>query len=171
MTKFTKEQNDFKLKECQQYAAKKPLDQYHLNLYILDLNYNSTITEFNKAYRSMTRRFHPDNNYGFDTTETMTMIKTAKEVLQDQLRKNDAVREEERDLAAEDVKSIPSDHNSDSESSGTSSKPASSSSKESTLPAKHTDDNEESPLEKSHPRPWTSKKEVNNTIICIVCRV
>ena len=73
----------------------------------------------------MARRFHPDNNYGFDTTEMMTMINMAKERLQDQLRKNDAVREEERDLAAEDVESIPSDHNSDSESSGTWSKPAS----------------------------------------------
>ena len=53
---------------CQQYTAKIPLDQYHLNLYVLDLNYNSTITEMNKAYRSMARIFHPDNNYGFDTT-------------------------------------------------------------------------------------------------------
>ena len=51
----------------------------------------------------MARRFHPDNNYGFDTTEMMTMINTAKEGLQYQLRNNDAVREEERDLAAEDV--------------------------------------------------------------------
>ena len=59
---------------------------------------------------------------------------------------------------------IPSYHNSDSESSSTSSKPASSSSKESTLSAKHTDDNEESPLKKSHPRLWTSKKEAHNTI-------
>ena len=83
--------------------------------------------------------------------------------MQDQLRKNDALREEECDQAAEDVIkipsdhnsdsedviSIPSDHNSDSESSGTSSKPESSSSKESTLPAKHTDVNEETPL-KNH---------------------
>ena len=75
----------------------------------------------------------------------MKMINTAKEGLKDQLRKNDAVREEERDLAAEDVESIPSDNNYDSESSVTSSKPPSSSSKESTLPAKHTDDNEETP--------------------------
>ena len=106
----------------------------------------------------MARRFHPNNKYGFDTTETMTMINTAKEGLQDQLRKNNAVREEERYLAAEDVESIPSDHNYDSESNGTLSEPASSYSKESILPAKHTDDNEESPLEKSHPRPWTSEK-------------
>ena len=68
VTKFTKEQNDFKMKQCQQYAAKEPLGQYQLNLYVLDLNSNSTITELNKAYRSMARRFHPDNNYGFDTT-------------------------------------------------------------------------------------------------------
>ena len=46
-----------------------------------------------EGYRSMARRFHPDNNYGFDTTQMMTMINTAKEGLQDQLRKNDALRE------------------------------------------------------------------------------
>ena len=79
------------------------MDQYHLNLHVLDLNYNSTYTEIIEAYRSMARRFHPDNNYGFDTTEMMIMINTAKERLQDQLRKNDTVREGERDLAAEDV--------------------------------------------------------------------
>ena len=44
VTKLTKEQNDSKIKQCQQYAAKEPLDQYQLNLYVLDLNYNSTIT-------------------------------------------------------------------------------------------------------------------------------
>ena len=49
----------------------------------------------------------------------MTTINTAKEGFQDQLRKNNAVREEEFDLKAKDVESIPSDHNSDSESSGT----------------------------------------------------
>ena len=112
----------------------------------------------------MARIFQPDNNYGFDITEMMTMINTAKEGLQDILRKNYAVREEERDLVAEDVESIPSDHSSDSESRCTSSEPASSFSKKSTLPAKPTDDNEEPPLKKSHPRPWTSKKEVLDTI-------
>ena len=67
----------------------------------------------------MARRFHPDNNFGFDTSEMMKMINTAKYGLQDQLCKNDACREEERVQAAEDEISIPSDHNSDSESSGT----------------------------------------------------
>ena len=35
----------------------------------------------------MARIFHPDNNYGFETTEMMTMINTVKEGFQDQLRK------------------------------------------------------------------------------------
>ena len=85
VTTFTKEQNDFKMKQCQQYADKKPLDQYHLNLHVLYLNYNSTFTEMIKAYRSMACRFHPDNNYGYHTTEMMTMINTAKDGLQDLL--------------------------------------------------------------------------------------
>ena len=46
-----------------------------------------------KGYRSMARRFHPDNNFGFDTSEMMKMINTAKVGLEDQLRKNDACRE------------------------------------------------------------------------------
>ena len=69
----------------------------------------------------MARRFHPDNNYGFDSTEMMTMINTAKDGLQYQLRENDSFREEEHVQAAEDEISIPSDYNPDSESSGTSS--------------------------------------------------
>ena len=81
-----------------------------MNLHVLGLNYLEMIT----IYRSMARRFHPDNNYGFDTTEMMTMINMVREGLQDQLRKSYAVREEERYLAAEDVESIPSDHNYDS---------------------------------------------------------
>ena len=40
----------------------------------------------------MARRFHPDNNYGFDTTEMMTMINTAKEGLRYLPHRNDAVR-------------------------------------------------------------------------------
>ena len=40
----------------------------------------------------MAHRFHPDNNYGFDTTEMMTMIKTAKDGLLDQLCDNDQIR-------------------------------------------------------------------------------
>ena len=55
--KFSKEQNDLKMKKLQEYAANKALDKYHLNLHVLDLNYNSTYTEMIKAYRSMACRF------------------------------------------------------------------------------------------------------------------
>ena len=40
----------------------------------------------------MARRFHPDNNYGFDTTEMMTMINTGRYGLQEQLRENNALK-------------------------------------------------------------------------------
>ena len=109
------------------------MGQYDWNLHFLGLNNYSKFADMIKGYHSMARRFHPDNNYGFDTTEMMTMINTAKEGLHEQLRKNDALREEEHVQASEDEISIPSDHNSDSESSNSSSKPASSSSKEYTL--------------------------------------
>ena len=68
VTKFSKEQNDLKMKELQEYAANKSVDQYHLNLHVLDLKYNITYKEMIKAYRSMACRFHPDNSYGFHTT-------------------------------------------------------------------------------------------------------
>ena len=90
------------------------MGQYHLNLHVLGLNEYSTFSEMIKGYRSMARRFHPENNYGFDTTEMTTMINTAKEGLQDQLRENDALREEEHVQAAEEDSSIPSDQNPDS---------------------------------------------------------
>ena len=68
------------------------MDQYDLNLHVLGLNDYSTFSEMVKGYRSMARRFHPDNTYGFDTTEMMTIINTAKDGLQDQLRENDELR-------------------------------------------------------------------------------
>ena len=114
------------MKELKEYAANNAVGRYHLNLHVLGLNYYSTFTEMIKAYCSMARIFHPDNNYGFDTTEIMTMINTARYVLQHQLQENDALREEEPVQAAEDESSVPYYHNPDSESSGTSSEPASS---------------------------------------------
>ena len=66
---------------------------------------------------------------GLDTLEIMKMRNEAKFGLEDQLRTNDASREEERVRAAENAISIPSDHNFYPESSDTSSEPASSSSK------------------------------------------
>ena len=56
------------MKELQEYSANNAVDQYHLNLHVLGLNNYSTFAEMMKRYRSMAHRFHPDNNYGFDTT-------------------------------------------------------------------------------------------------------
>ena len=96
VTKFSKEQNDLKMKGVQEFAANNAVGQYELYLHVLGLNYSSTEAEMIKAYRSMNCRFHPDSNFGFDTSEIMKMINTAKDGLQYQLRKNDACREEER---------------------------------------------------------------------------
>ena len=85
MTKFSKEQNDLKMKELKEYAANNAVGHYNLNLHVLGLNDYSKFSEMIKGYRFMESRFHPNNNYGFDTTEMMTMINTAKDGLQDQL--------------------------------------------------------------------------------------
>ena len=81
------------MKELKKYAANNAVDQYHLNLHVLGLNYYSKFAEMIEAYRSMARRFHPDNNYRFDTTEMMITINTARYGLQDQLRESDQLRE------------------------------------------------------------------------------
>ena len=92
-----------KIKEVREFAAYTATGQYHLNLHVLGFNYSSTYVEMITSYRYIARRFHPDNNYGFDTSEMMTMINMANEGLQDQLHKNYAVREEEHGLAAEEM--------------------------------------------------------------------
>ena len=42
VTKFSKEQNDLKMKELQEYAANNAVGQYDLNLHVLGLNNYST---------------------------------------------------------------------------------------------------------------------------------
>ena len=79
--KFSKEQNDLKTKELKECAANNAAGQYDLNLHVLGLNNYSTYAETMKGYRSMAHRFHPDNNYGFETTEIMKMINTAMDGL------------------------------------------------------------------------------------------
>ena len=61
VTKFSKEQNDLKMKELQEYAANNAVGQYELDLHVLGLNYSSTETEMIKGYCSMARIFHPDS--------------------------------------------------------------------------------------------------------------
>ena len=68
MTKFSKEQNELKMKEVREFSANTATGQYHFNLHVLGLNYSSTFEEMIKGYRSMDRRCHPGNNHGFDTT-------------------------------------------------------------------------------------------------------
>ena len=81
------------MKEVQEFDVNHAAGQYELDLHALGLNYSSIEAEMILAYRSMARRFHPDNISGFDTSEMMKMINTAKVGLEDQLRKNDACRE------------------------------------------------------------------------------
>ena len=61
MKKFSKEQNDLKIKQVQQFSL-HAAGPYPLNLYVLGLNSSSTEAEMKGAYYSMARRFHPDKN-------------------------------------------------------------------------------------------------------------
>ena len=112
----------------------------------------------------MALRFHPDKNIGLDTSKMMIMINEDKDGLKKTPRTNDAIRKEERVHAEEDAITLSSDGNSDSETSDTSSEPVTSSNKASTFTAEHITENEEKPLKKTHPRPWTSKNEGLETI-------
>ena len=156
---FSKENNDLKIKQVHEYSL-HATGQYSLNLFVLGLNDSSTEAEMKTAYRSIACRFHPNKNIGFDTTKMMTLINEAKDGLEYTLCNNDASREEECVWAAEDAITLSSDDNYDSETSNTSSEPATSYNKASTFPAEHSTDNEETSLKKNHPWPWTSKKEV-----------
>ena len=80
----------------------------------------------------------------------MGMINEAKEGLEDTLRNNDAIREEEDVSLEEKMIILSSDDSSDSETSKISSEPATSSNKASTFPAEHNYDNEETPLKRTH---------------------
>ena len=41
VTKFSKEQNELKMKEVREFAANTKTGKYHLNLHVLGLNYSS----------------------------------------------------------------------------------------------------------------------------------
>ena len=49
-----------------------------------------------KSYRSLAPRFHPGKNQHSQVSDVMKMINEAKEGLENTLRHNDAIREEER---------------------------------------------------------------------------
>ena len=67
MKKISKEKNDLKIKQVQEYS-RHAVGPYPLNLYVLGLNYSLTEAEMKIAYYSMARIFHPDKNIGLDTT-------------------------------------------------------------------------------------------------------
>ena len=102
-----------------------------------------------KAFCSMSLRFHPDKNIHEDASKVIRIINEAKEGLEDTLRNNDAIREEESVHTAEETIILSSDDNFDSETRKISSESATSSNKASTFPAEHNSDNEETPLKKS----------------------
>ena len=101
-----------------------------------------------QAYCSMSLWFHQDKNIHEDASKVMRRINESKEGLEDTLRNNDAIREEEHVRMAEETIILLSDDNSDSETSEISSEPATSSNKASTFTAEHNSDNEETPLKK-----------------------
>ena len=80
-TVFSKEQNDFKIKQVQEYSL-HATGQYSLNLFVTGLNDSSTEAEIKKAYYYMTSIFHPDKNIGLDTTEMMKMMFSYSETLE-----------------------------------------------------------------------------------------
>ena len=67
-----------------------------MNLFVLGLNESLIEEDMKKAYRSMFLRFHLDKNIHENASKVMRMINEAKEGLEDTLRNNDAIREEER---------------------------------------------------------------------------
>ena len=159
---FSKEQNDLFIQKDQEYSLYEKGEI--LNLFVLGLNESSTEADMKQPIVPWLFNFTPDKNIDVDTSKMMVMINEAKEGIKTTLRNNDAIREEEHVRMSEETITLLSDDNSDSETSETSSEPAISSNKASTFPAEHITDNEETPLKKSHAGPWTSKKEVLETI-------
>ena len=145
---FSKEHNDLLIQQVHEYSLHGTVHN-SLNKFILGLNESSTEADMKTAYRSMALIFHPDKNIGLDTSKMMVMINEAKDGLKNTQHNNDAIREEERVRAEEDAITLSSDDKYNSETSDTSSKPATSSNKASPFPAEHSTDNEETPLKKN----------------------
>ena len=92
-TVFIKEQNDLFIQKDKKSSLYEKGEQ--LNSFVLSLN--------EKAYCSMSLRFHPDKNIHEDASKMMRIINEAKEGLKITLRNNDAIREAERVRMAEET--------------------------------------------------------------------
>ena len=55
VTTFSKEHNDLKMKQLQEYATNNAVGQYDLNLHVLVLNHYSIFAEMIKGYGYMAR--------------------------------------------------------------------------------------------------------------------
>ena len=70
-----------------------------MHYHVIGLNYFST-EDYIKTYRKLDLLFHPDKNNHSQASSVILMINEAKEVLEDVLRYNDVMREQERVLMA-----------------------------------------------------------------------
>ena len=65
---------------------------------VLCLNESSTEDDMKKEYREMSLQSHPDKNNHPQASAVVCMINKAKEGLEDLLRYNDAMKEQEEDI-------------------------------------------------------------------------
>ena len=156
---FTQEHNEFFLQQVFQYAQENEGDD--LNYHVLGLNESSREYDMKKYYCNLPRRFHPDKNKHSQASELMLLIKEDKEELEDTLRYNDAMMEQERvrmahkyieissdfssSFYSDDLLETLSDGSSDSGTKKERTKPVTSSNKSSAFTAEQNSDNEETP--------------------------
>ena len=92
-TVFTREHNELFIQQVLQYSQEQK--GYELHYIVLGLNESSIEDDMKKAYRTLALRFYPDRNQHSQVSNMMEMINEAKEELENTLRHNDAMREEE----------------------------------------------------------------------------
>ena len=93
-TFFTQEHNELFIQLVLQYYQEEMGDE--LLYLVLGLDYSSTEDGMKKSYPSLALRFHPDKNQLSQVSDVMEMINETKEELENTLRHNDKIMEEER---------------------------------------------------------------------------
>ena len=69
-----------------------------MHYHVLGLNESSTEDDMEKVYSKMALRSNPDKNKHPQTSAVMRMLNKAEKGLEELLRYNDAMREQEEDL-------------------------------------------------------------------------